>query len=69
MITALCGKDDVIFCDRENHASILDGCRQTFAETKKFRHNDIEDLEGLLQKAASPRPLTACSSSSTARSR
>lgn len=52
VITALCGKGDVIFCDRENHASIIDGCRLTFAETKKFRHNDLEHLESMLQRVA-----------------
>ena len=56
VISALCGKGDVIFCDRENHASIIDGCRLTFAETKKFRHNDPEHLESLLKQAAQEGP-------------
>lgn len=50
-ISSLCGKDDIIFCDRDNHASIFDGCRLSFAETRKFRHNDMADLERLLQLA------------------
>lgn len=45
VIQSLCGKDDVIFCDRENHASIFDGSRLSFADVRKFRHNDLEDLE------------------------
>jgi 8-amino-7-oxononanoate synthase len=52
-ISSLCGKDDVIFCDRENHASIIDGCRLSFAEVRKFRHNDVADLEGHLERAHS----------------
>lgn len=52
VISALCGKGDVILCDRENHASIIDGCRLTFADVRKFRHNDPEHLESLLKKAA-----------------
>lgn len=51
VISALCGKGDVIFCDRENHASIFDGCRLTFADTKKFAHNDPEHLESQLKRA------------------
>jgi 8-amino-7-oxononanoate synthase len=51
VIATLVGKNDVIFCDRENHASILDGCRLSFGETRKFRHNDPADLERLLAAA------------------
>ena len=54
VISALCGKDDVILCDRENHASIFDGCRLSFAELKKYRHEDMEDLERQLQAASRP---------------
>ena len=48
-ISSICGKGDVILCDRENHASIIDGCRLAFADVRKFRHNDVEDLERHLQ--------------------
>ena len=51
VIATLVGKNDVIFCDRENHASILDACRLSFGETRKFRHNDAADLERLLAAA------------------
>ncbi|HEX7896571.1 MAG TPA: pyridoxal phosphate-dependent aminotransferase family protein [Planctomycetota bacterium] len=47
-ISTLVGKDDVILCDRMNHASIIDGCRLAFGRTVKFKHNDIEDLERCL---------------------
>jgi 8-amino-7-oxononanoate synthase len=49
-ISTLVGRDDVIYCDRENHASIIDGCRLSFGTLKKFRHNDMDELERLLQK-------------------
>ena len=52
-ISSLAGKGDIIFCDRENHASIIDGARLSFGETRKFRHNDIEELERLLEQASS----------------
>lgn len=51
-ISAICGKGDVVLCDRENHASIIDGCRLSFADMRKFRHNDVEDLERHLQVAS-----------------
>lgn len=47
-IATVIGKDDLIFADRDNHASIVDGCRLSFGKTIKFRHNDMEDLERLL---------------------
>ena len=49
-ISAISGKDDLILSDRENHASIFDGCRLSFADVRKFRHNDLVDLEGHLQR-------------------
>ncbi|MBK8098948.1 MAG: aminotransferase class I/II-fold pyridoxal phosphate-dependent enzyme [Planctomycetes bacterium] len=51
-ISSVCGKDDVILCDRENHASIIDGCRLSFAEVRKFKHNDMGELEAQLERAA-----------------
>jgi len=49
VISALVGKDDVIFTDRLDHASIVDACRLSFGETFKFKHNNIEDLERLVK--------------------
>ncbi len=48
IITALAGKDDVVITDRMDHASIIDACRMSRAEVKKFKHNDMEDLERVL---------------------
>ena len=50
VISALAGKDDVILIDKMNHASIIDGCRLSFSEIKKYKHNNMEDLERLLQQ-------------------
>ncbi len=50
VISTLVGKNDVVLCDRENHASIYDGCRLSFGELYKYRHNDMEDLERQLQR-------------------
>lgn len=49
IISAICGKDDFILNDRENHASIYDACRLTYAKTLRYRHSDMEDLERQLQ--------------------
>lgn len=48
-ISTVVGKDDIIFADRNNHASIVDGCRLSFGRVVKFKHNDCRDLERLLK--------------------
>jgi len=53
VITALANKDTAIFSDELNHASIIDACRLSRATIKVFRHNDIDDLNGLLCSTAS----------------
>ena len=48
-ISSIVGKEDLIFGDRSNHASIVEGCRLSFGKTFKYKHQDINDLERLLQ--------------------
>ncbi len=48
-ISTLCGRDDVIFSDELNHASIIDGCRLARSRIVIYRHNDMDDLERKLQ--------------------
>lgn len=50
VISALVGKDDIAIIDKMDHASIIDGCRLSYGEVKKFRHNDISDLDRLLNQ-------------------
>ncbi len=48
-ISALLGRNDVAIIDKYDHASIIDGCRLSFGKVKKFRHNDMKDLERALE--------------------
>lgn len=52
VITALCRKEWVIFSDELNHASIIDGCRQSRAQIVVYRHNDMGDLEAKARQHA-----------------
>ncbi len=49
-ISAIVGKGDVVILDKDDHASIVDGARLSWGEIKRFRHNDLDDLERILKK-------------------
>src|SRR3989304_610022 len=51
VISTLMGRGDYVFSDKINHASIVDGLLRSGAESRRFRHNDMEHLEGLLKNA------------------
>jgi len=51
-VSTLVGRDDVVICDKFNHASIVDGCLLSGARFLRFRHNDMGDLEQRLRQAA-----------------
>ncbi|HEU4428631.1 MAG TPA: pyridoxal phosphate-dependent aminotransferase family protein [Myxococcota bacterium] len=50
-ISALLGRHDVVFLDNLDHASLIDGVRLGFAKDRKFKHNDMADLEKKLAVA------------------
>ena len=50
VIPALLNKDDFVICDDRDHASIVDGRRLAFAKQLHYKHNDMEDLERVLQR-------------------
>jgi 8-amino-7-oxononanoate synthase len=52
-ISALVGRGDVVITDREDHASIVDGCCLARGEMLRFRHNDMKSLERALAKCDS----------------
>lgn len=49
IISAIAGRTDYILCDKENHASIYDACRLSFAKMLRYNHSDMEDLERQLK--------------------
>ncbi len=49
IISALVGRGDYVVCDRENHASIYDGCRLSFGKMLRYRHANMDDLETKLR--------------------
>lgn len=49
IISSIAGRNDYILCDKENHASIYDACRLSFAKMIRYNHSDMEDLERQLQ--------------------
>lgn len=63
LIAALAGRDDVIFTDRLNHASLVDGARLSGATVKRFAHNQLEALElALVATPCRGRRLIVCES-------
>ena len=50
VIAVVVGRGDYIICDDRDHASIVDGRRLSFATQLHYKHNDMEDLERVLQK-------------------
>ena len=49
VISALVERNDAAIIDMSDHASIMDGCRLSFGEVRKYRHNDMDALERALE--------------------
>ncbi|MCL7452628.1 MAG: pyridoxal phosphate-dependent aminotransferase family protein [Anaerolineae bacterium] len=47
-ISSILGRSDYVITDKDDHASIVDGCRLSFGTMKRFRHNDMRDLGRVL---------------------
>ncbi|MBT5620501.1 MAG: 8-amino-7-oxononanoate synthase [Verrucomicrobia bacterium] len=52
VLTSLLGRGDVVILDKKSHASTIDAAKLSGATMRVFRHNDLENLEKLLQWAA-----------------
>ena len=50
VVSTLMGRGDYVLSDKLNHASIVDGCLMSGAEFRRFRHNDMQDLEKRLEQ-------------------
>ncbi len=50
IISALCDRNWTIFCDKLNHASIIDGCRLSGAQLIRYKHCDMDDLLNKVNK-------------------
>jgi 8-amino-7-oxononanoate synthase len=49
VVSTLMGRGDYVLSDKLNHASIVDGCIMSGAEFRRFKHNDMQDLENRLK--------------------
>ena len=49
IISAIVGRSDYVICDRENHASIYDGCKLSYGKMLRYKHNDMQELEAHLK--------------------
>ncbi|MBQ3864309.1 MAG: pyridoxal phosphate-dependent aminotransferase family protein [Clostridia bacterium] len=49
IISAIVGRNDYVICDRENHASIYDGCKLSYGKMVRYRHADMDDLKRVLE--------------------
>ncbi|NNE36237.1 MAG: aminotransferase class I/II-fold pyridoxal phosphate-dependent enzyme [Rhodothermales bacterium] len=56
VVQSLAGKSDIIFSDKDNHACIVAGTQVAIAPTRRYRHNDVEHLRKLLERAAEDNP-------------
>lgn len=45
ILSAIVGRNDYVICDKENHASIYDGCRLSYGKMLRYNHSDMADLE------------------------
>jgi 8-amino-7-oxononanoate synthase len=57
VLSTLATRNEVIIVDRTDHASIIDGARLSFADVRKYRHNDMENLELVLKSEADTNKL------------
>lgn len=50
IISSLVGRNDYVICDRENHASIYDGCKLSYGTMLRYHHSDMGELEHQLKR-------------------
>src|SRR2546425_4130400 len=50
IVSGLVGRGDVVFLDKLDHASIVDGAKMSYGQTERFNHGDVANLERKLQQ-------------------
>jgi len=56
VLQSVAGRGDIIFSDKDNHACIVSGTKTSLAETRRYQHNDMEHLRGMLERAHEEKP-------------
>src|SRR6056297_937011 len=56
VVEAVATKGDIVFSDKDNHACINAGTRTSFAETRRYQHNDMDHLRTMLERAHEEKP-------------
>ena len=56
VIAAIAGRNDIIFSDKDNHACIVAGTQVSLAETRRYRHNDLDHLRQMMERAHDEKP-------------
>lgn len=51
VLSTIVGRNDIVYIDRDDHASIIDGVRLSFGKIVKFKHNDMDHLKKLLEES------------------
>src|SRR5574344_834323 len=57
IISAIAGRNDVMIVDKEDHASIYDACRLSYAKLLRYEHSDMAELEELLKQVPSDKGI------------
>jgi len=56
VLEAIAGRNDIIFSDKDNHACIVQGTKTSLAETRRYQHNDMGHLRGMLERVHEEKP-------------
>jgi 8-amino-7-oxononanoate synthase len=56
VVQSIAGKGDLIFSDKDNHACIVEGTKSSRAETRRYRHDDMDHLRLMLERAHADEP-------------
>src|SRR4029078_12120461 len=58
LISGLVGRGDVVYLDKLDHASIVDGAKMSYGDTERFNHGDLSNLERRMERNGSSRGST-----------